>query len=107
MVLAYVVIAANYIINEQFLWKDKDGRTYLQILHFAVTMNLITSARYTFVEGTQYAGVVMGIILFTMAAMQEITYAKKSKGLANRLAWFVLMLLVFVALICVMHPVMW
>ena len=106
-VVAFVVLIVNYMINEKFLWTSKDGRTYLQILHFAVVMSLFIGGSYTFVSGTEYAGVVMSIIMFTIVAMQEMTYTKKSKGLISRLGMFLVMCLAFVFLVCRMHPVMW
>ena len=71
------------------------------------SLELWSSEPENWIGYAMFAAQVVAFVVFTIVAMQEMTYTKKSKGLVSRLGMFLVMCLAFVFLVCRMHPVMW
>ena len=106
-IVAFVLLLINFILNEKFLWTNRDGRTYQMIIRFGIAMGYFVHASYIFVTGTEYAGLFMGVILMTADCMQEITYSKKSKGVLKRTLYFAAVSLILLFVLYWIQPVKW
>lgn len=106
-VIAFVLITFNFMINERFLWNHYDGKTYLQITQFCLSMGLIMNAMYTFVPGASFVGLTLYIVLYAIECTQEMNYSRNSSGLIKRTMVFVLGTLLLAFVICWRPPVPW
>ena len=106
-VIAFVFITFNFMINERFLWNHYDGKTFLQITQFLLSMGLIMNAMYTFVPGASFAGLTLYIVLYAIECTQEMNYSRNSSGLIKRTIVFVLGTLLLAFVICWRPPVPW